>query len=170
MIVINIHKRKLKQTKNQVGILFKTLATKEDKIWPIEKWPAIRFKEPLSIGVKGGHGSVKYTIIEFVEGKSIKFKFSKPDGFIGTHQFYIKEIDNTTTVITHEINMNTSTVKATLLWVLIVRWLHDALIEDAFDKIVNSYSEEKKETSYLLWVKILRSAYKKHAFKTKLNN
>ncbi|WP_232730404.1 hypothetical protein [Lacinutrix sp. Bg11-31] len=101
MQVTNIHKRKLKLPKDQVTVLFKTLATKEDKIWPLENWPAIRFKETLKVGVKGGHGGIRYTIIDIKEGNSIKFKFSKPDGFIGTHEFYIKEVDENSTEITH---------------------------------------------------------------------
>ncbi|WP_034058166.1 hypothetical protein [Lacinutrix jangbogonensis] len=167
MKVTNNHKRKLLQPKAQVVKLFKTLATKEYKIWPIENWPAIRFNEKLKIGAKGGHGSVRYTIIDFKDNEEIKFQFSKPHGFIGTHEFCINAIDNNTAEITHEINMNTSTVKATFLWLVVIRWLHDALIEDAFDKVENSYSEEKKKTKYSLWVQLLRSAYKRKPFQIK---
>ncbi|WP_232730403.1 hypothetical protein [Lacinutrix sp. Bg11-31] len=63
--------------------------------------------------------------------------------------------------------MNTSTIKAMLLWIAVVRWLHDALIEDAFDKIENSHSEEKKVTKHSIWVHLLRNAYKRKSFKTK---
>ena len=168
MKVTNIHKRKLQQTKAQVVILFKTLATNDDKIWPSENWPAIRFKEILKVGAKGGHGSVRYSIINFKEGESITFQFSKPDGFSGTHEFSINEVDKNITEITHEINMNTTTIKATVLWVIGIRLLHDALIEDAFDKIENSYSEEKKVTKYSLWVKLLRSVFKRKSIQIKL--
>jgi len=168
MKVTNIHSRKLKQSKAQVQALFKTLATTEDKIWPYENWPAIRFDDVIKIGTKGGHGRVRYSIIDFNEGENITFQFSKPDGFIGTHELYIKAIDTNVTEITHEINMNTSTVKATFLWITIIRWLHDALIEDAFDKMENCFSEEKnKKTEHSFWVKLLRGAYKKQSFKTK---
>lgn len=167
MKVTNIHKRKLKQSKNEVAMLFKTLATKDDKIWPIEHWPAIRFNGALKLGNKGGHGSIRYTIIDIKEGEAIKFQFSKPNGFIGTHEFKINEVDNSITEVTHTINMNTATVKSTFLWLTVIRWLHDALIEDAFDKIENSYSEEKKVTKHTLWVQLLRSIYKRKSFKTK---
>jgi len=167
MKVTNIHSRKLKQSKVQIEALFKTLATKEDKIWPYENWPAICFKDKLKVGTKGGHGRVRYTIIDYKEDQSIRFQFSKPEGFIGTHEFYFKKIEKDITEITHEINMNTSTFKATFLWITVIRWLHDALIEDAFDKVENYFSEEKKHTNYTLWVKLLRNAYKKKSFQTK---
>ncbi len=166
MRVINIHKRTLNQPIEIVSQLFKTLGTQDDKIWPNKSWPPMRFKEELKVGAKGGHAGIKYTIIKFVEGEQVIFKFTKPVGFIGTHELKIKPIDNNKTEITHEINMN-STKMDTLHWVLIVRWLHDALIEDAFDKIENHYSENKKETKYNLWVKFLRSFYKMKSAQTK---
>jgi hypothetical protein len=57
--------------------------------------------------------------------------------------------------------------KATVLWVFIIRWLHDALIEDAFDKVENHFLTEKKRTKYSAWVNYLRGVYKRKALKTK---
>ncbi|MEM1323749.1 MAG: hypothetical protein AAGG75_26040 [Bacteroidota bacterium] len=31
-----------------------------------------------------------------------------------------------------------------LAWLLAVRWLHDALIEDAFDKVENHFQQQKR--------------------------
>lgn len=166
MQVINIHKRTINQPIEKVTRLFKTLATSEDLVWPYENWPAIRFKDGLKIGSKGGHGRVRYTIIEFEAGAYIKFKFSKPEGFNGTHELKINAINDYSTEICHKIRARI-TLKATLLWVFVIRWLHDALIEDAFDKVENYFSATKKETRYNLWVKLLREAYKKKSFNTK---
>ncbi len=43
-----------------------------------------------------------------------------------------------------------------LTWPLVIRWLHDALIEDAFDKTENHFLSQKKVTSWSAWVKFLR--------------
>ncbi len=166
MQVINIHKRTLHQPREKVSLLFKTLATSEDLIWPYENWPAIRFKEGVKIASKGGHGRIRYTIIDFKAGKNIKFQFSKPDGFNGTHELKIESINKDVTEISHEIRVNTS-FKATFLWIFVIRWLHDALIEDAFDKVENYFLTDKKETKYNLWVKLLRDVYKRKSFQTK---
>jgi hypothetical protein len=166
MRVVNIHKRVLNQPKLEVCKLFKTLATTDDLVWPYENWPAMRFKDGFKVGSKGGHGRVRYTIIEFREGEFIKFQFSKPEGFIGTHELKINAIDENRTEISHEIRTNT-TLKATFLWIFVIRWLHDALIEDAFDKVENYFSENKKETTYNFWVKILRDVYKRKSFQLK---
>ncbi len=165
MQVINIHKRKINQSKEEVSLLFKTLATHSDLVWPYENWPAIRFKDGLQAGSKGGHGHIRYTIIEFTEGEFIKFQFSKPEGFNGTHELKIEEISKNETEISHEIRVNTS-LKASFLWVFMTRWLHDALIEDAFDKVENYFTSDKKMTEYNFWVKYLREAYKRKSFQT----
>jgi len=164
MRVINIHKRTINQPKAKVSLLFKTLATNDDEIWPSEKWPAMRFNEGLKVGAKGGHGIVRYTIVSFKEGEHIKFKFTKPEGFIGTHKLMIKEFSDIETEMIHEIKMNTS-FKRTILWTTVIRWLHDALIEDAFDKVENHFSSKVKETKYNFWVKYLRQNYKRKLIK-----
>lgn len=166
MQVTNIHTRKINQPKEKVSQLFRTLTTKDDLVWPYENWPAIKFKDGLQVGSKGGHGRIRYTIIEFEAGEYIKFQFSKPDGFIGTHELKIETLNKSETEISHVIKVNTS-FKATFLWVFVIRWLHDALIEDAFDKVENYYSEEKKAATYNFWVKLLREVYKRKSFQTK---
>ncbi|MFK7782590.1 hypothetical protein [Psychroserpens sp.] len=164
MRVLNSHNRIINQPIVKVSELFKTLATPDDKIWPIKTWPAMRFKQGLKIGSKGGHGRIRYTIIEFEPGNQIKFEFTKPHGFNGTHELEIEAISENVTEIHHVIKMNTS-FKASLFWIIIIRWLHDALIEDAFDTVENYFSEEKKETKYTTWVMFLRGYYKRKAIK-----
>lgn len=166
MKVVNIHKRHILQPKKKVSELFKTLATKNDLVWPCENWPAIRFKDGLNVGNHGGHGRVRYTIVEFEEGEFIKFRFTEPKGFKGTHELKISKLSESKTEISHEIRMKTS-LKASLLWVFVIRWLHDALIEEAFDKVENYFNQHKKKAMYNFWVKWLRMYYKQKALRTK---
>jgi len=166
MRVINIHKRKIYQPKEKVSQLFKTLATNEDQIWPYRNWPAMYFRNGLKIGSKGGHGRIRYTIVEFEAGKHIKFQFTKPEGFNGTHELNIKSTSENTTEINHIIRMHTN-FKASFLWIFVIRWLHDALIEEAFDNVEHHFSEVQIETRYNSWVSFLRGYYKRKAFQTK---
>lgn len=169
MEVINNHKRIIHQPKEKVSQLFKSLATNDDQIWPSKNWPAMRFKDGLKIGSKGGHGRIRYTIIAFETGNHIKFQFTKPDGFNGTHELSIKAISEDASEIAHNITMHTN-LKASFLWVFVIRWLHDALIEEAFDTIENNFSEEKKTSTYNFWVNLLRSYYKRKSFLIKQAN
>ncbi|WP_299526626.1 hypothetical protein [Winogradskyella sp.] len=167
MRVVNIHKRKIHQPKEKVSQLFNTLATKDDQIWPYENWPAIKFNNGIQIGSKGGHGRIRYTVIQLIEGEYMKFQFSKPKGFTGIHELKVNAVDSLNTEIIHEIRAKTS-FKATILWVLVIRWLHDALIEDAFDKVENYFTNGQKATEHSSWVKLLREVYKRKSFRTKL--
>jgi len=153
--VLNIHKRTLNQPKSKVTELLKTLSTENDRIWPNEKWPEIKFKSGIQVGAKGGHGPIRYSVEEYNPKEIIQFRFSKPKGFNGVHKFEIKELDNGNTEIKHTIDMNT-TGKGTLIWTFAIRSLHNALIEDLFDKLENNFLEGRKSTEWNMWVKFLR--------------
>ncbi len=155
MKVLNQHKRVVNQPKHKISELIKKLASKEDKIWPYNKWSAMRFKDGLKVGAKGGHGIIRYTIIEYNPESGIKFQFSSPKGFDGTHEFKMLELGKNSTEVSHIINMKTHGI-ATIQWLVFIRWLHDALIEDAFDNIENHFSEVKKASKWSPWVKLWR--------------
>ncbi len=155
MNIVNIHKRIINQPKAEVVALLETLSTKDDKVWPNDKWPPMRFKDGLKIGAKGGHGIIRYSVEQYILGAIIVFRFLKPKGFQGIHKFEIQEIDLNSTEVKHSIIMKTEGL-ATLKWVLAIRWLHDALIENAFDTIENNFLEVKKHTKWSFWVSLLR--------------
>lgn len=155
MQVVNIHKRTINQPKAQVVALLKTLSTKNDKVWPKDRWPAMRFKNGLKVGEKGGHGIIGYVIETFEIEERIVFRFLKPKGFNGIHKFEIKAMDAKSTEIKHSIIMETEGL-ATFKWIFVIRWLHDALIENAFDTVENNFLETKKFTKWSFWVRIWR--------------
>lgn len=159
MKVVNIHSRIINQPKEQVAKLLQTLASKEDMVWPNHYWPAMRFKEGLHEGAYGGHGPIRYTINNYQPGKLIQFKFAKPSGFNGTHTLELSTISAQQTEIRHEINMYTTGI-STFSWLFAIRWLHDALLEDAFDKVENYFSGQNKRTPWNWWVKVLRALLK----------
>lgn len=159
MKVLNVHQRIIHASKVEVAGLMNTLATQNDMIWPREKWPAMKFKDGLKVGNDGGHGPIRYSILRYTPGEFIEFKFSESSGLNGKHWLQISEIDTDKTQIKHVIEMNPKW-KAILPWTLGIRWLHDALIEDAFDKVHNHFSEESVSSEWNLWVKLLRKVLK----------
>lgn len=159
MKVTNIHSRIINQPIEKVADLLSTLATPEDKVWPKEKWPKMKFKDGMKVGAKGGHGPIRYSIEELKKGESILFRFSKPNGFDGTHGFKLEALESQKSKITHTIKMTTRGI-GSLTWSLGVKQLHDALAEDAMDKVENHFSKEKKKTEWSLYVKTLRTILK----------
>lgn len=155
MKITNIHKRIINQAQSELNPIIRTLASKEDKVWPTKNWPRMKLDQGLQEGSKGGHGPIGYFVQEYIPNELIQFKFTKPQNFIGIHQFEIESLSPTQTQITHTIDIETKGL-GFLTWSIGVRWLHDALIEDAFDQIENHFSAEKKQSPWNLWVKTLR--------------
>jgi hypothetical protein len=159
MKILNIHHRLIQQPKFEIAKLFGTLSSDNDLMLATNKWPRMRLDKGLVVGSKGGHGPIRYFVKEYQEGEFIKFQFDMP-GFDGFHQFEIKEVENNQTNLTHIIDLTTSGM-ATIKWVFAIRWLHDAFIEDAFDRVENHFLKEKKHTKWNLWVVILRNIMKR---------
>ena len=155
MKVVNIHQRIINTPINTISECLQTLASENDVIWPKEKWPAIRFKEGLKIGSKGGHGPIRYTIEAYAPQEKIQFRFSKPKGFEGIHYFEITALNAGQTSIKHTIDMMVKG-KGILLWYSSILHLHNALIEDAFDKVENQFGSVKHPAKWTIWVRVLR--------------
>lgn len=159
MKVINIHTRIINQSPNILLPLILSLTSKQDQFWPVEKWPPMRLDSGLTVGSKGGHGPIAYTISECDNTSCIGFSFDQPKGFDGGHRFHIQHLDNNQTKLTHIIDMEARGL-AIMLWLVGIRWLHDALIEDAFDKLENHFLDQKKCTPWNPWVRFLRFVLK----------
>jgi hypothetical protein len=158
MKVLNIHKREINQPKYEVAKLFKTLATENDLMLATDKWSPMKLDNGLQVGSKGGHGPIKYFVTDYQQDNSITFQFDLT-GFYGFHKFELNELETDKTELSHIIEM-TTTGSATIKWALAIRWLHDAYIEDAFDKVENYFTKDKKNSEWSFLVKILRKVMK----------
>ncbi|GAA4310946.1 hypothetical protein [Nibribacter koreensis] len=158
MKVLNIHKREINQPKHEVAKLFNTLASENDMMLATDKWSPLILDKGLQVGSKGGHGPIKYSVTNYQEGDSITFRFDLK-GFDGCHTFALTEITPDKTELSHVIDMTTSGA-ATIKWAVAIRWMHDAFMEDAFDKVENHFTEDKKHSNWNWWVRTLRKAMK----------
>ncbi|PKV97760.1 hypothetical protein ATK30_8760 [Amycolatopsis echigonensis] len=131
-MVRNVHSRVIAADAQAVGGLLDTLATDDDRLWPVDRWPAMRFDRPLGVDASGGHGPIRYTCVKHVPAREAVFRFRRPRGFDGTHGFVVEEVDDTHARLTHELVMRVHG-KDGLAWSLMWRWLHDALVEDSLD-------------------------------------
>lgn len=153
MYIANIHERKISSPVNDIGALLDTISSIEDKMWPYENWPRIKFDRPLETGAIGGHGPVRYTVASYSPGKSIKFTFTKH--FDGYHEITLEKIDETVSLMRHTIKAKTTGAK-TITWLLAIRPLHNALIEDLFDKVERELSCNPQPRSWGVWIRLLR--------------
>ncbi|WP_218003267.1 SRPBCC family protein [Nocardia concava] len=132
-MVRNVHSRVITADAESVGRLLDSLASDDDRLWPVHRWPAMRFDRPLGVGASGGHGPIRYICVKYVPGREVVFRFRRPLGFDGTHGFLVEEVDATHTRLTHELVMRTHGA-ARFSWPLMWRWLHDAALEDSLDR------------------------------------
>lgn len=165
MKVLNIHQRIIQQPKSELEKLFRTLSSKNDMMLATDRWSPMKLDKGLQVGSKGGHGPIKYTVIDYQLDNSITFRFDLT-GFDGYHKFVLTALDSHKTELKHIIDMNTSGA-ATFKWALAIRWLHDAYIEDAFDKVESHFLATKKQNKWSLWVRILREIMKPKIVKHK---
>ncbi|MBK9689126.1 MAG: hypothetical protein IPO65_15755 [Saprospiraceae bacterium] len=156
MKVHNLHTRIIPQPRHTLGLLMATLATKKYQMLATDKWPRMRLDKGLVPGSRGGHGPIRYFVAEYNEGESITFTFDMK-GFNGFHKFELIELDDERTRLRHIIDMKTSGW-ATIKWALAIRWLHDAFIEDAFDRVEGHFNPNIKQAEWSWWVKAMRWA------------
>lgn len=132
MRVLNEHSRQIEASPEAVGALIDALASKDDRLWPHERWPRMDLDGPLAEGAKGGHGPIRYSVEAYDPGREILFRFDAPTGFDGTHGFVVKPRGDGCE-LRHTVKMRISGA-ALFTWPLIFRALHDALLEDGLDK------------------------------------
>jgi len=159
MKVFNKHERRISVPVDNLGAVIDSLSGSDDRLWPWETWPPMKFDSPLAKGSSGGHGPIRYHVSEYVPGRRVVFQFDGSGlvgGLDGRHYFEIISRRNHA-LIRHVVDAE-SDFKMWAKWLLLVGPLHDALIEDAFDKVERSFSDSSlKIRRWSPWVKVLRS-------------
>lgn len=129
----NQHQRCFRADAAAVGGLLDLLGLPHDPLWPRTRWPAIRLARPITVGDPARHGSVRYQVDEYRPGEALWFRIDASTGLIGRHGFEIEpQGDGTTTVLRHTIEARPSG-SGRVLWPLMIRALHDQLIEELLD-------------------------------------
>ncbi len=156
MRVISVHTREFQCSPQRVGELIDSLASKNDLLWPLEHWPAMRFDRPLGVGAIGGHGPIRYTVEHYEAGREVRFRFTAPAGFDGYHGLNLEQSNNANQLrLRHILEMNARGSGA-VGWVFVYRWLHDALVENALDRAEQHVTGKPVWTAWSGWVHVLR--------------
>jgi hypothetical protein len=157
MQVLNVHERELPAEPGEVGALIDSLASQNDRLWPGALWPAMRFDRPLGVGAVGGHGPIRYVVEAYRPGQWVKFRFTDPHGFDGHHWLEVVPGAAHCSLLRHTIRMRVFG-PALLSWPLAIRYLHDALLEDALALAQASLGATPLVRPWSPWVKFLRWA------------
>jgi hypothetical protein len=157
MRVHNVHERSLPVPAGRLGELIDALASPDDRLWPHESWPRMRFDRPLGVGAVGGHGPIRYVVDRYEPGRSIRFRFTAPRGVEGTHTLDVIDEPNGSR-LRHVVDIE-ARGRARLSWPLVFRPLHDALLEDALDKAERTVTGAvRRPAKHSIEVRALRAA------------
>lgn len=160
MRISNVHRRDVAAPLAAFGHLVDGLASPQDRLWPRDRWPAMRFDRPLGVGAVGGHGPVTYAVEAYEPGRRVIFRFTPTGRFSrildGTHALGVEAVDATTTRLSHSIAATVAWHDLPFWW-FIVQPLHDALIEDAFDRAERTATGRlDRPARWSPWVRLLR--------------
>ena len=150
-----VHQRELAASPAEVGRLLDSLASDDDRVWPVPRWPAVRFDRPLGVGARGGHGPIRYEVCEYDPGRRVRFRFD-PRMFIGYHQLEVSGEDGRAT-LAHVVE-GEPRGWLRLAWPAAIRYLHDAAVEDCLDRVESQLHGIAWHPRALSgWVQVLRA-------------
>ncbi|MGW7075782.1 DUF2867 domain-containing protein [Streptomyces sp. NPDC054866] len=130
--VLNEHERVIEAPAEVVGALLDRLSADDDPIFPTPAWAAMTFDRPLAVGATGGHGPVRYSVTEYEPGRRVRFAFTPPDN--GFHELTVEPMGEGRCRVRHVLETELLGGNR-LLWPVVVRPLHDTIIEEVFDNI-----------------------------------
>lgn len=156
--VRNVQQRMIMAPAAVVGGLLDSLASPAEALWPSERWPKLVLDDGLRPGSRGGHGPIRYSVIAHEAGRRVHLAFEPRVGIIGTHEFVAEAVAADQTLLTHTIDGRVRG-RMLLLWPLVVRWLHEALLHDLFDKAeLAATGGVQTQSHWSPWVRLIRRA------------
>lgn len=153
-MVRNIHIRDFAASPERVGALVDTLASDDDRVWPSPEWPPMRFDRPLQVGAEGGHGPIRYRVSEYTPGRVLHCEFLGPRGFNGWHRLEVQARDDGGSRLVHTLQMHLRW-PAVVTWPFAIRWFHDTVMEDAYDRTAIALGETPRRKPWSPWVRLL---------------
>lgn len=153
----NVQRRRIDAPAASVGALIDRLAGPDDPLWPSHAWPPMRFDRPLQVGAVGGHGAIRYSVAEYEPGRRIRFHPDPTIGLHGYHEFRVEPAGDAS-VLVHDL-VGRASGGMVLAWPLAVRWLHEAVLQDALDNAERAATGiVRRPARWTPWVRLLRRA------------
>jgi hypothetical protein len=156
MRILNVHDRTFAVGPDDLGPLLNDLASDRERLWPRRDWPPLRLANGLRVGSVGGHGPIRYVVERFDPGRRVVFRFTRPKGWSGTHEFVVQPDAGGGASLRHLLQVE-ATGWGLIVWAVVFRPLHDALIEDALARAAAALGEaDARPPRHSLYVRLLR--------------
>lgn len=159
LMICNVHLRTLPVPADVAGALLDRVAEPGNPVWPAPDWPALVLDRPLADGADGGHGRNRYTCTNYQPGRRVEFTFGPESPFVGTHAFDVLKSGSNACVLRHAVIATPRDLRGRLQWSLIIRWSHDAMIEDLLDRMAVAVGHPPvRPARWSPYVRLLRRA------------
>jgi hypothetical protein len=152
--VHNVHERFVPAAPDAVGALLDTLGSADDAVWPRDHWWPMELDRPLGEGALGGHSDIRYAVQAYEPGRRVVFRFDPACGLEGTHTFDVQPRPGGV-LLRHDLTAR-ALGGTRLLWPLVIRSVHDAVVEDAFDRVHERFVPGRQRTPWSPYVRLLR--------------
>ncbi|WP_460758808.1 DUF2867 domain-containing protein [Nocardiopsis oceani] len=157
-LVRNTHQRVIAAPAEIVGELVDALGGPRDRLWPSPAWEPMRLDRALSVGADGGHGPILYRVSEHEPGRRVRFTFHPEAGFRGYHELVVERLPDGNTLLRHHAEA-VALGTTRLLWPLVIRPIHDAMVEDLLDNAEHAAAGRRpRPRPWSRWVRLLRRA------------
>jgi hypothetical protein len=132
MRIHNVHERTIEAPAEVVGALLDDVGGDHDRLWPSPAWLPMRLDRPVQVGAAGGHGPIRYRVVAHDPGRGVRFAFDPQVGIDGYHELTVEAAGPGRCVMRHVLHGRLRG-RMRVLMPLVVRWLHDAVLEDLLD-------------------------------------
>jgi hypothetical protein len=161
-MIVDLQERVLPAPADTVGRLLDEILDPASSMWPAPPWFALVLDRGLEVGSRGGHGPIRYEVTGYRPGTWVRFRFHPAIGLDGYHEFAVRELPEGTElrhlIVAHPHG------RMRWLWPLVVRWLHQAVLQDLFDNAERAATGRVRTPSrWSPWVRLLRRALARRA-------
>jgi Protein of unknown function (DUF2867) len=154
-MVRNVHERLIAASTEEVWALVERLGGSDDVLWPAPAWPPMVLDRPVSVvGARGGHGDVRYHVTAYEPGRMVEFTFDDTIGIDGTHTVSVEPRGPRQTLLRHVLE-GTPTGAMNLVWPLVIRWAHDVVLEQLFDRAEAAFGAGPARPARWSWPALL---------------
>ena len=154
MRIRNVHFRDYAAAPARLGALIDAVLDPARTIWPSPPWPALKLDRGLEVGSRGGHGPIGYEVVSYEPGRRVRFSFDPKLGFDGWHELAVEGAR-----LVHTLAFEARGF-ALLKWLVVIRPLHDALLEDLLDRAAVALGETPRRARWSWRVKLNREILK----------
>ncbi len=152
----NVHERVIAAPVEEVGALLAGVGRPDDRLWPGHDWMPMTLDRPVGVGARGGHADIRYSVTAYQPGRRVVFAFEPPTLLTGWHALEVEPGPDGSTLVRHVLEAQPHG-SFRLLLPLVVRWVHDAVVEDLLDRAEVAVGRVPTQpATWSAWVRLLR--------------